>query len=329
MANPLSRSISRSQVFWYCKKKYFFSYYGHWLRDIDIWLRLETLTLKKLQSLDMRAWEMIHYLLSDYLHHLQDQAITPDKIDELKQDVIKHMDKMYKISKNKNYSQYDKYNQFWLSEHFYQIDVDLKFQETKEKVIKYLDNFLLSDLHDQVWQHILSDNKVFIEPKKSDFDAMKIQINDIPELQWIVIFAQPDFGVILDKKSYIIYDRKSGKLPEYSGENISDQLKVYSYKVAKKLWLENIDDLTIKAYEVFLQDMSTYGWLVSSNEIMEVQDKILNAVREQKKYIHDENIIKNIPIEVEKFQRTDKLNKCKTCTFRSVCEKLKAFEKEI
>lgn len=329
MANPLSRSISRSQLFWYCKKKYYFSYYSYWLRNLDTGLWLEALTLKKLQSLAMWSWEMIHYLLSDYLHNLQDQTITPTKINELKEGVIKYMDKMYKISKNKNYSQYDKDNQFWLSEHFYQMNIDSEFQKAKDKVTKYLDNFLVSDLHDQVWQHILSDNKVFIEPKKSDFEAMKIQIKDIPELAWIVIFAQPDFGVILDKKSYIIYDRKSGKLPEYSGENISDQLKVYSYKVAKKLWLENVNELNIKAYEVFLQDMSTYGWPVSAEEIKNVETKILDAVREQKKYLRNEDIIKNIPIEVEKFQRTDNVNKCKSCRFRSVCEKLKSFEKEI
>lgn len=329
MANPLSRSISRSQVFWYCKKKYYFSYYSHWLRNLDTGLRLEALTLKKLQSLAMWAWEMIHYLLSDYLHHLQDQTITPDKTVELKQNVIKYMDKMYKISKNKNYSQYDKDNQFWLSEHFYQMDIDAEFQKTKDKIMKKFNDFLQSDLHDQVRQHILSDNKVFIEPKKSDFEAMKIQITDIPELRGIIIFAQPDFGVILDKYSYIIYDRKSGKLPEYSSNNISDQLKVYSYKVARKIGLEHLEQLEIKAFEVFLQDMSTYGGNVAISEIMDVQTKILEAVREQKKYIRHENIIKNIPVEVEKFKRTDNINKCKSCTFRSVCEKLKAFEKEI
>jgi hypothetical protein len=64
----LTWSNTRITLLEYCNKKYYFNYYPHTLRDVDEELRLNTLLLKNLKSMDMRVGEKTHHLLSDYLN---------------------------------------------------------------------------------------------------------------------------------------------------------------------------------------------------------------------------------------------------------------------
>jgi hypothetical protein len=55
--------------------------------------------------------------------------------------------------------------------------------EGKAKIIRYFDNFVASDVHDEIISFFSPKNTVFVEPKIPNFDLMKYQINQIPDLK--------------------------------------------------------------------------------------------------------------------------------------------------
>ena len=330
---PLSRSISRATLLYYCEKKYLFNYYTSALSQIDWWFYMECMTLKNLASLDMWFGTVIHGMMSDYLNLLQesdDKKLVKEQIDVLIKDNIKEMDEAYQKSKTKDYTKYDKNDKFWFSEHFYQEDVDEKFAEGKKNIINFFEQFLDSELHEQIKNYFTPDNRIFIESKIPDFEQMKLTIDDIPELMGITIWAQPDFGIVVKsnwkKDKYIIYDWKSGRDSEKDSEEISDQLKVYAYKTLLKIGIDKFDTVDIYCYEVFLRTNKLYGGKITWEDIYETQNKIVMDVTYQKKFIQNENITQNQALPTTCFSRTDRINKCKKCRFRKVCGDLKKFE---
>jgi len=282
---------------------------------------------KNLKSVHMRFGEKIHDLISDYLHLLQKEQATKEKIIEIKDQVIKSMDKDYQISKNRDYSWYDPSLKFGLTEHYYQKNIDGVYEIWKINILESFDKFLESDFHNDIKLHFSDkNNKFFIEPKEKDFESMKIKIDNIPELMWIIVYAQPDFGIVTKNWEYIIYDRKSGKTPNKSIDNISDQLKVYAYKILQKIWIEKINTFKSKWFEVYLKSLEQFGWNITKEQIQEIEQKIINDTKIQKKLIIDQDVKENKPLPSQEFKRTPDIQKCSNCTFYKVCEELKNFE---
>ncbi len=321
---PLSWSVSRSNFLHYCQKKYFFNYYWNWLREFDEWIRLDHLLLKNLKSMDMWIWEKTHNLISDYLNLVAENNEL-DK-EKLLSDTISTMDQEYEFSKTREYQDYDKDNKFWLSEHYYNKNIDKEYQQATEKLKKQFYNFVNSKVHEEIISYMKSPNKRYIESKEPDFEKMKVTIDNISELQWVTIWAKPDFWVIVDNKKYIIYDWKAGKVPSYKEWEIPDQLKVYAYKLLLNLWTEKIDDIQVFVWEVYLEDMSIFGWEIKMQDIIDIQDKIIEDVELQKRFIQNWDPQKNIPKATHYFERTENKKKCQTCTFWKVCTDLKHYE---
>lgn len=272
----------------------------------------------------MWVWEKTHNLISDYLNNIvKKESFNKEKIIK---NLFIIMDKEFNLSKTRDYSSYDKYNKFWLSEHYYQIDIDKKYKDVKIKLENQFDNFLNSSLHDQIIWYLHSPNQRYIEPKEPDFEKMKVLVNNIPELLWITLWANPDFAVIVNNNKYIIYDWKTWKSPSYQDWEISDQLKTYAYKLLLNIWIEKIDDVEISAWEVYLEDMSIFGWNIATQDIMNIQDKIIEDVALQKTFIQDLDVKKNIPKNTIFFQRTSKKKRCYNCNYRKICSELKNYE---
>ncbi len=272
----------------------------------------------------MWIWEKAHNLISDYLNTISNHQ------DFKKEKLLEHtftiMDHEFNFSKNRDYSAYDKDNKFWLSEHYYQIDIDQRYKDAKIKLEKRFDNFLNSSLHEQIVWYLHSPNQRYIEPKEPDFEKMKVLVDNVPELLWITLWANPDFAVIVDSNKYIIYDWKTGRVPSHQDWEISNQLKAYAYKLLLNIWMEKIDDVEIFAWEVYLEDMSVFGGKIQTQDIMDIQDKIIEDVALQKTFIQDGDIQKNMPINSMIFQRTDNKKKCHSCTYRKICDELKNYE---
>ncbi len=327
MKIPLSRSISKSTILHYCTKKYYFSTYSNYLKEVDQGVWNQAMLAKNLKSIHMRFWEKIHDLMSDYLHLLKKEEATREKTKEIEDQMIKSMDKEYKISKNRNYMSYDPRLKFWLTEHYYWQNIDDVYNTSKTQILESFHKFLESDFHNDIKQHFSDKtNKFFIEPKEKDFESMKIEIDNIPELMWISVYAQPDFWIVTKDWEYIIYDRKSWKTPDKSENHISDQLKVYAYKVLQKIWIENINSFKSKWFEVYLKSIQQFGGNITKEDIQQIEQKIIDDTKIQKNLIIDKNVEENKPLPSTEFHRTSDLQKCSDCTFYKVCEELKNFE---
>ena len=89
--------------------------------------------------------------------------------------------------------------------------------------------------------------------------------------QETAIWAQPDFAVIHpDKRTYTIYDRKTGRVADKSYDTISPQLHIYALKVLTNL-NATLDQIDIFCEEVFVKDMSSFGGKISSDAIKHIE----------------------------------------------------------
>lgn len=326
--NPLSRSISKSTVLHYCVKKYYFSTYSNYLKEVDMGLRNDAMVAKNIKSLAMWLGECLHDLMSDYLHLIKEKNDSVENIESIKQSLISKMDKDFWVSKARDYGKYNSDVKFGLTEHYYKENIDWLYSQWKKAMIESFDKFCECELNTEIKQYFQNpENIIFIEPKQKNFESMKIEIDNIPDLMWINVYAQPDFGIITKDKKYIIYDRKSGKIPEKPSDSISDQLKVYAYKILQKVGLENLDNIDIQAYEVFLKWIVKFGWKITKQDLLDIEQKIIDDINVQKWFILGKNVEANIPMESANFARTNDSYKCKDCTFYKVCEEIKKYEK--
>lgn len=242
----------------YCTKKYFLNYYPHVLKDEHQELRLETLLLKNLKSLEMWIGEKTHHLLSDYLRALKKGEITDEKIQSLKDEMTQEMTKEFELSKNRDYSTYDRDQKFGLSEHYYGENIDKRLQESIDRVMNNLDVFIASKWHEKVEHYFKSAKSTYIEnPRERNFDGMKVSLSHIPALKDINVMASPDFGVVFGDDKYLIIDWKTGQ-EKMENDGITDQLKIYALKLLLKSHLD-IEKTDIEAYEVYLPSLHSFG----------------------------------------------------------------------
>lgn len=108
----LTWSNTRITLLEYCNKKYFLNYYPHTLRDIDEELRLTTLLLKNLKSMDMRVGEKTHHLLSDYLNEVKNNVSELPDVQSFKDRIVGEMRSEFEISRTRDYTSYDRDSKF-------------------------------------------------------------------------------------------------------------------------------------------------------------------------------------------------------------------------
>lgn len=318
----LSWSNTRITLLEYCERKYFLNYYTFALKQDYPDIRAETLLLKWLKSIEMWVGEKSHFLLSDYLHALKKWEITEEKIEELKDNMRREMKADFDYSKERDYTdREDFFGKFWLSEHFYGEDADSMLEPAIEKVCGNLDRFIASPWNEKVQDYFSTAKFVYVEhPRTPDFESMKVDVSKI-WLKDVSVMAWPDFWVTFSDTDFLILDWKSGK-EEVLDNSISDQLKVYALKMLLKKWFTSLNGIKIEAYEVYLDSMNSYWWILKQEDIDWIIEKIKHDVEEQKQLLIDQNPYKNQPVDLMMFRKTTSEKKCEHCTFRDVCKQL-------
>lgn len=288
-------------------------------------LRLNTLLLKNLKSMDMRVGEKTHHLLSDYLNAVKYGKAESGDIQPFKDRIVEEMRKEFEISKNRDYASYDRDNKFWLSEHYYGENVDDKLEDVIQKVLHNLDVFVQSDWNETVQHYFKTAKMVYVEkPREKDFESMKVNLSSIPELRNLNVMAAPDFGVIFSDNKYLIIDRKTGQ-EKMNTDTTSEQLKIYALKTLFKSKID-LDTVDIEWYEVYLPSLNKIGGKIEKTDIDYIIQKLKDDMEYQKQFLVDGDIYKNEPLSHDHFPRTTSAKKCASCTFRKVCEDLKNFE---
>jgi len=275
--------------------------------------------------MDMRVGEKTHHLLSDYLRALKKWDQDEVAIQGFKDRVVDEMRKEFEVSKNRDYTSYDRDNKFWLSEHYYGEDVDDKLEDVIKKVLHNLDVFLESDWNQKVQHYFKTAKTVYVEnPREKDFEGMKLNLYTIPELRAVNVMAAPDFGVVFSDDKYLILDRKTGQ-EKMDTDTISEQLKIYALKLLLKSNLD-IEKTDIETYEIYLPSLHQFGGKIEKADIDGILKKLKEDVEFQKQFLVDGDIIRNQPLSTDNFPRVKSAKKCAGCTFRKVCEDLKNFE---
>jgi hypothetical protein len=274
----------------------------------------------------MWMWEMTHRIMSMYLFqlkkHVLDDWKIPDK-DWIIDTIRKNMETTFAESKTNDYSDFVK---FWLSEHFYQEIGDDALEPVIEKVINNLEAFIKSEYHQKVEQRFRKWHHIYIEePRRPNFEMMKVDVSQIPWLENVSILASPDFWIMFWENNYLILDWKSGK-ESLDISWITDQLRVYALKTLLKQKSTKLWDRNIEVHEVYLPSLNEKSGSVEQNDIEHIINKILEDVEYQKQFIVEQDIEKNEPLNHTAFTRTSSEKKCAWCTFRGVCQKLKEVE---
>jgi hypothetical protein len=194
-----------------------------------------------------------------------------------------------------------------------------------KKVLHNLDVFLESEWNEKVQHYFKTAKSVYVEnPREKDFEGMKLNLYSIPELKNVNVMAAPDFGVVISDNKYLIIDRKTGQ-EKMDTDTVSEQLKIYALKLLLKSHVD-IQKVDIEAYEIYLPSLHQIGGKIEKADIDHIIKKLEEDVEFQKQYLVDGDIVKNQPLSLDNFPRTKSAKKCATCSFRKVCEDLKAFE---
>ncbi len=243
---------------------------------------------------------------------------------KLVEQTLEDMDRLFEVSQNRDYTQYDSSQTFGLIEHYQGKSMDKAFETAKHKVQTQYNNFLNSEFYCGLWAAMDRAQGVFVEPIEPDFDKMKFYINWLPS---IPIWAQADFAMISDG-IYTIYDWKTGRLPSYDANHISKQLKIYALKTLTKLGFEKFDNIDIVCQEVYLkdQDLAMFGGNIDSIEqIKDTQEFVKKSIQKLTSMLKDNDPIENIPKSIDRFEKTSNQSKCQSCRYIKQCRELEEY----
>lgn len=275
----------------------------------------------------MWLWEKTHHIIADYLRLLVEKnwSVSDGDVVTIQESMETTMQQEFQLAKNRQYNRYDKDNKFWFKEFCYGDDISDQLEDGIVRVLWNLDALRASDLHDTLLHYAKSGYKLYIESNESDFEQMKLVLDHHPILQDVTIWAGPDFGVTATDNTYYIYDRKSGTEKDIPQDTITDQLKIYAYKLLCNT-NRTLENTTIYTYEVYLPSMYMIGGKVNQTDIDHIKQKVIDDVHELQTLVVDGNIKNNIPEHVDSFQRTADSAKCRLCSMRRVCATLKKID---
>lgn len=271
-------------------------------------------------------WEMTHKILSLYLFelkkHILDNGPIPNK-EAIIALVSKGMEETFAISKANDYTDFV---EFWLSEHFYKEIDDSALAPVIQKIVTNLETFIASDYHKRIEQRFRKGHHIYIEdPRRPNFEMMKVDVRHIPWLENISILASPDFWLMFGDNNYLILDWKSGK-ESLDVSGITDQLRMYALKILLKQGEAKVENRHIDVYEIYLPSLHEKSGTIQQEDIDNIITKILEDVEYQKQFLVEQDADRNQPLNHTAFTRTSSEKKCIWCTFRSVCQQLKEVE---
>lgn len=269
---------------------------------------------------------MTHRILSMYLFqlkkHILDNWPSPDK-EWIVDTINKNMQWTFAVSKENDYTNFI---EFGLSEHFYEEIDDSSLAPVIQRVVDNLEAFIKSEYHEKIQQRFRKGHHIYIEdPRRPNFEMMKVDVKHIPWLENISILASPDFWIMFGENQYLILDWKSGKESlDISG--ITDQLRIYALKTLLKQKNTELWNRSIEVHEIYLPSLHEKSWSIKQEDIDHIIQKIMEDIEYQKQFLVEQDIERNEPLNHTAFTRTSNEKKCISCTFRSVCQQLKQTE---
>jgi len=296
LKNEFSWSKSRDDVFRECRRKYYYTYYGHWggwefdapdeVRQIYI--------LGKLKNRYMWAGEIVHNSIKNILEETKSGRVPlMGRLIDLTREGMRYD---FKSSKEKRYWQDPK--SCALFEHEYDIELpEEKWKEVWDNVETCVQNFYSSDIFDLVRNIDFSLWLPIEEFQAFLFEDTKINV----KLDFA--FKDQDGGIT-------IIDWKTGK-SELAGSDV--QLACYTL-FAIDQW--NVGPEKVKTLEYNLRHKRGIKNKLDAGEIEEIKGYMRKSIEGMKELLVDP--VQNIAAQ-DNFVRTINREICASCNFKRVC----------
>lgn len=296
LKNEFSWSNSRNSVFRECRRKYYYSYYGHWGGwefDAPDEVR-QMYILGKLKNRFMWAGGVVHDSVKNVLEETKSGRVPlMNRLINLTREEMRHD---FESSKNKMYWQDPK--SCALFEHEYNAEVkDEKWKDLWKHVETCIQNFYSSDIFDMV--------------KNIDFSLWL----PIEEFQ-AFLFEDTKINVKLDfayrdrNGSIIIIDWKTGK-----SERARSDVQLGCYTLfAIDHW--NVDSEKVKTIEYNLYHKRGITNKLDAGDIEEIKGYMGKSIREMKSLLVDP--VQNIASQ-DNFAKILNREICSSCNFKRIC----------
>ena len=299
LSNQLSWSISRLDLFGYCKRKYYFTYYESW----EGWLynaperkRMAYFLKNRPQAVPW-VGEVVHNAIKYTI--LNFEKATPSFI---RDSLVKRLTADYKQSLAYTKST-AKPKDRWFLEHYRGETIDL--EDCIEKGLTCIDHFFNSFLLDEIKWSAETANILYLD--EADIEKMLFKMGEIPT------YAIPDLCFRREDGSIVLIDWKTGKSKE---EELTLQLKLYANRLVLLDGIDVAQDL-VEGYAFYLAEDELKGRQVVGEDIIEINELAIRSFENMKTVLED--IPRNKPLPEEFFEKTTQENKCKSCAFREIC----------
>ncbi len=305
-----SWSASRARTFDYCRRQYWFQYYGHW----NGWgerapERTRTIyRLKQLQSLATWAGSSVHRGVATLL--ASDRPVA-DVIDEIHQ----RMRREYLNSVRREFQKPGRAKSFGLDVHEYGEEVAReRFARMWASVEGCLQTF--PDLPYQAAYRAAraAGGFAYVEdPDERDFDAKRFRWDEIGDFP---IYAIPDMAYQRADNTVEILDWKTGREPTNRPKDEPTlQLVLYARSLKTRYpQLPGIHDFEVA--EVYLPSGKRYGTRLDERHMERVTRSVVESVDAMRDLLDD--AVRNVATE-ERFDLMEDRRGCRWCVFRALC----------
>jgi hypothetical protein len=295
LANTLSWSLSRRQMFDECRRQYYLNYYrawGGWEDGADPAARL-AYRLKQIVNLDMWVGDVLHRLIEQQIRRLQ-RGFRP-AADPLREQARSLLNQEWRQSVEQRWRESPKHNRN-LFEHYYGMAIsDERRGEIREKLFACLDHFCSQPLLTRL---------AAVEPAA----WLAVEQLDTFFVDRVPVYVKLDCAARLDDQTLVI-DWKSGRPSE------RDQAQSACYGLyAMQKWNVGFDRL--RACLVYLLTNETSDQPIAPEQALAMQEQIVSGIHAMRAALADP--VANVARE-EDFPMTDQTHRCRRCNFHEIC----------
>ena len=304
-----SWSASRNRAFEYCRRQYWFQYYGHWLgwEDRGPARTKEIYRLKQLQSLPTWAGSAVHQGVALMFHDRPVEQV----VDELHQ----QMRREYVNSYKRIFQQRGKAKTFGLDLHEYDIEVPReRFKEMWDGVRASLESFPdLPYLSNYREARAAGRFHLAESPGGGDFESRRFRWEEVGDFP---IYAIPDASYERADGVVEVLDWKTGREPtSRSPSEATLQLVLYARMLqARHPRRPGIHHFEVA--EVYLPRGVRYGRRLAEDDIQRAEQAVSDSAATMRDLLDDPR--QNVASE-DRFDMIEALQKCRRCVFRRVC----------
>jgi hypothetical protein len=306
-----SWSTSRDRAFDYCRRQYWFQYYGSWkgwedrapARVKEIYL------LKQLQTLPTWSGSAVHEGVAMMFHGVAPAEVVRRIHEQMRADYLSSVKRVFREP--------GRAKAFGLDAHAYDLDIPReRFKQTWDGVKERLEGFPELPYLSRFDEARSAGRFHYVEPVDGgDFEAKRFRWEEVGDFP---VFAIPDVAYERADGTIEVLDWKTGREPSARAEDeVTQQLVLYARALQDK-HPERPPIHRFEVAEIYLPRGSRWGRILSAADVEATARKISDSAEAMQALLSD--IDRNVA-EESRFDLVEATQKCRRCTYRKVCSR--------